>query len=476
MKLSVKKLLGLILASSMTFSLLTGCGSKESTDIVTDKDAVITQAPVEETETETTPEPTQEPAKDLGGMEITIGNWWEQDPPAPPATQQEEDTLAYRNEIMKKHNFNIKTVNLGTWGEYQEIMVTSTMSGDPAADIFIMDTQFVSAPLSQGLLYPLNTLENFDFTDEKWNQQVLEMMKLGDDTYGMATGRMEPRLGVFWNKRLFEEAGIDPELPYDLQASGEWTWEAFEEMAEQLTRDINNDGTPDVYGTASFSVEFFKGAVFSNNAKFIGKDDSGKFYNATNEANFIEAVQWARSFFDNGTHMPEPEGANWDWFIAAFKEGKVAMQAAEQYKVGTWADMQDDWGFVIFPKGPKGEMMTVFNENIVVMPVSLEKEDAENIAFAYNLFTETTPGYEDVDWRTNYYASFRDGRAVDETLPLFYDPKHGTLDLIRLIDGIDHGDLFFDVAAGAVTPAEGIEALQQKWQSFIDGANGVETE
>ena len=67
-----------------------------------------------------------------------------------------------------------------------------------------------------------------DFSEEKWNQQVKDIMTYKDGIYGMST-EMEPRAGIFYNKRMFEEAGIDPEEPYNLQASGEWTWAKFEE-------------------------------------------------------------------------------------------------------------------------------------------------------------------------------------------------------------------------------------------------------
>ena len=172
--------------------------------------------------------------------------------------------------------------------------------------------------------------------------------------------------------------------------------------------------------------------------------------------------------------MPQPEGSEWDWFIQAFIDGKVAMQCAEQYKVGTWKDMDDDWGFVIFPKGPKGEMMTVFTENTVVMPATLDKERAEDVAFAYNLYTETTPGYEDEDWKTQYYTLFRDARAVEETLPLFYEPGHGTISLLAMIPGIDYGDVTYDLDAGALSPKEAVEKVQAQWQAHINASNGEE--
>lgn len=464
----LKKQIGLILVFAMTISLLAACGKSEK-DTLSDANQESTPTPVEES----TPEPTEAPPKDLNGMEITIANWWEQDPPPPPATQKEEDTLAYRDEIMAKHNFKMKVVNLGSWSEYQEIVVTSIMAGAPAADIFVMDQKFIAAPVQQNLLYPLNTLENINFTEEKWNQQILKLMTFGENTYGMSHGRMEPRLGVFWNKRLFEEAGINPDEPYDKQANGTWTWDALKDYAIKTTRDTNNDGIMDTYGIASFSKDFFRGVVFSNNAKYIGTDENGKFYNATGEENFLEALQWGRDLYDEGYHMPQPEGSNWDWFIAPFKEGKVAMQCAEVWKTNNWKDMEDDFGFVIFPKGPKGEMMTAFQDNIVVMPATLDKQKAEDIAFAYNLWTETTPGYEDEDWKADYYSRFRDARAVEETLPLFYELKHGTVSYLSLIKGIDYGDVTYDLDAGALSPIESVEKVQQQWQQYIDEANGL---
>lgn len=470
MKNYLKKSLVLILAVVFAMSMLVACGKKTPTE--TDK-PTVTQAPVQ-AEATATPVPTEAP-KDLGGMEITIGDWWSTDPAPEPATQREEDTLAYRQEIMDQYNFTIKPVNLGTWNEYQEIVVSSIMAGDPAADVFVMDQQFIAAPKQQGLLYPLNTLKNFDFTAAKWNPQVKELMTFDNNIYGMNVGRMEPRLGIFFNKRLFEEAGIDPNLPYDLQASGNWTWDEFKKLAAKLTRDTNNDGTPDTYALASFSIHWFRGCVFSNGAEFIGKDENGDFVNKTGDANFLEALEWGRSFYDEGYHMPQPEGSNWDWFNAPFKEGKVAMQAYEEYMVNQFKDMADDFGFVIFPKGPHGEMMTVFTENVVVMPAGVDEAKADNVAFAYNLYTDTTPGYEDEDWKTNFYPLFRDSRAVDETLPLFYEPEHGTISYLPLIAGLGYGDVTYDLDAGAKTPAELIEKVQQQWQSFIDTANGIKT-
>lgn len=464
MKKHFQKFLAILLVLTMVASM-SACGKKNDTKKTSGEADKTTKAAAT---------PTEKP-RDLGGMSIKFANWWETE--TKPTTQKEEDTQKYREDIQKKYNCKIKVVNLGSWNEYQSIVVSSIMAGNPAADVFTMDQQFLAAPLQQGLLYSLNTIKAFDgFKDKKWNTTVKDMMTFKGNVYGMSVGRMEPRLGIFFNKRLFEEAGLDKDLPYDLQKKGEWTWDKFEELCKKLTRDTNNDGKPDTYALASFSIDFFKGCVFSNNAEFIGKDKNGKFYNATHTANFLQALQWGRGLYDKGYEMPQPKGSNWDWFIAKFKEGKVAMQCAEEYKVSTWKEMDDDWGFVIFPKGPKGEMMTVFAENVNVMPAGMDAQRAENVAYMYNLWTNDTPGYENdtEGWKTNYYPLFRDSRAVDETLPLFYEPKHGSISLLPLVDGVAYGQITFSLDAGQKTPQEVIESASKMWKTAIDKANGDE--
>ncbi len=417
----------------------------------------------------------EEPAMDLGGMEIVIGDWWSSEEPAAPTTAKEEATLEYRDMIQEKYNFTMKQVSVGGWDDMQELFTTSTMAEDPAASLFILSPSWIAQPLANGLLYDLSTLDNVDLKDSKWNQEVVNTMTYGDSVYGVAAGRAEPKLGVYWNKRLFEEAGLDPNLPYDLQASGEWTWDKFEELCKKLTIDKNNDGVIDTYALASFSVDFMRGAVVSNSAVYIGKDDSGKFFNGTEDPKFLEAAQWFQSLIEKGYEMPEPEDAEWDWFINAFHDAKVAMAYGEQYKVGSWDDMSDDWGFVLCPKGPKATTYNgYFNDNIVVMPSSFDKETAEKIAFAYNLWSAPTPGYEDEEenWKDTYYTRFRDERAVDETLTMMYD---GTMEVIpeylTFVYGTSFGDLAYSLYGLDATPAEKIEEVKGLWETLISDAN-----
>ncbi|BCJ94024.1 hypothetical protein acsn021_15930 [Anaerocolumna cellulosilytica] len=472
MKQGMKKWLALLVTVVLCAGSFTACGGENGKQTV--GESTVTPEATEAAQTEVTPEAEEEPAMDLGGMEIVIGDWWSSETEAEPANAMEEARLEYREMIQEKYNFTMKQVSISNYDGMQELFTTSVMADDPAAQIFLLSPAWISQPLANGLLYDLSTLNSLDFNQNKWIRNVKEIMSFGDSIYGMAAGKAEPKLGVYWNKRLFKEAGLDPDLPYDLQASGEWTWNKFEELCKKLTIDSNNDGTIDSYAMANFSIDFFRGAVVSNNARFIGKDDAGKFYNATNEPNFLEALQWGVGLIEKGYEMPVPTDAEWDWFISAFRDAKVAMQAAEQYQVGTWEEMPDDWGFVLFPKGPKSDTYSVyFGDNVAVIPSCYDKETAEKIAFAYNLWTEPTPGYEDEDsWKDGYYTRFRDERAVDETLTMMYD---GTSvennDNLPLVYGTSYGDILYAVYALEKTPAEKIEEIAATWKALIEDAN-----
>ncbi len=472
MKNVTKKLLALMLVLALSMAMLTACGDKTPTD---GDDPTPTQgAPDDKKEPE---DVVEEDPVDLGAIEITIGDWWSAEEPEEPKTQQEEDTLAYRTEIQEKYNFTLKQVGITDWGGMQELFTTSVMADAPAAEMFLLEGAWTAQPLANGLLYDLSTLENLDLTESKWNQNTVEVMTYGDAVYGFSHGRSEPRGGVFWNKRLFQEAGLDGDLLYDLQASGEWTWAKLEELADRLTRDTDNDGTIDTYALASFSSDMFASVLPSNNAKFIGRDDDGNFYNATTEPQFLEASQWIVGLIESGYEMQTPsEDANWDWFISAFHDSQVAMTFAEQYKVGTWADMTDDWGFVLPPKRSADDPYRIyFKDNVMVMPSTHDAETAEKIAFAYNLWTNPTPGYEDETdvWKENFYPVFRDARAVDETLELMHDPSTVVVnDFVNYVYGLETGpDFLWDVFGLNGTPAEKIEELSTKWESLINDAN-----
>lgn len=480
----IKKYAAAFLAATTVLGSLAACGGNKDADTK----PTTTPAGTEKTdnnnndenkEPDATPTPaaTPIPDRDLGGLEIIIGDHWSPEEPAAPTNAQEEATLKYRQEIMAKYNFKIQSKAVAGWGEMTDTCVNSITAGEPAAQIFELDYRFVAKPMANGLFYDLATLDELDFTEEKWSKAVMGLMTKGDSIYGMRAAKAEPRGGVIWNKRLFEEAGLDPNLPYDLQASGEWTWSKFEELCAKLTRDVNNDGVTDVYATVSQGAATMSILVASTGSDYFLKDENGMLTNNMGSKEVLDALNFAVDLYNKGYEMPQPEGSNWDWFIPAFREGKAAMQFNEEYNCqpgNNYGDqMEDPVGFVMPPK-PDGaaDYHSYVCDNISIIPSCYDAEMAGNIAFAYNVYTMATPGYDDPDdWKEQYYAHFEDERAVDETIVRFNDGK-STHFLNQTLISTDLGpDLLWQYPFANVTPADQVAAIKDSWDAIVAEAN-----
>lgn len=463
MKASMKKMIAMGLCAVMAVGTLTGCGGGESKESSTTGTSVTKQGADKKV------------FDDLGGMEIKIGDWYTTTDDKEAKTDYAKATQKYIKEIGDKYNFTISRENIFSFTDMQTTYVNGVMANDPICDLFYLYQEVVSEPLINGLMKDLSKLPELDFTEEKWNPTVTNLMTIGDGIWGMSN-EDEPRGGIFYNKRMLKEAGIDENEPYDLQAANEWTWEKFEEYCKKLKKDTDGDGKTDQYAMASFSKYYLPMCAANNNATFIDRDENGKYVNKIDTDEFKYAMNWGMDLINKGYVMPKPASASaWDWYKAAFRDGEVAMQTSEVYEISAFADMEDDWGFVMFPYNQKNENATnksVPNDNIIVMPSCFPDDKAEKIAFAFDLYTEPTPGYtQEQAVKEKYYDKFRDDRAVDETLTMMHEEEHKQTSYVPMISDIELGDFCYGVYAGAETPAKKIEALSSKWNSKVDEVN-----
>lgn len=465
MKANMKKMIALGLSVVLVLGSLTGCG--ESGD---------NKAASGSGSTEKTTESQKTTFDDLGGMSVTVGDWYTSwDDLQNRTTEFGKAQNKYWKEIQEKYNFKIKRDNMFSYGEAQTSYVNEVMANNPNCQLYYLYQEFVSEPLMNSLMYDLSSLPEFDFSEEKWNPTVKDLMSIGNGLFGMSVEN-EPRGGIFFNKRLFKEAGIPEDEPYDLQANGQWTWDKFEDYCKKLTKDTDGDGKTDQYAMASFSKYYLPMCAATNNATFVTRAEDGSYENAINSSEFKDAMNWGVGLIKKGYIKPKPsEDIAWDWYKAAFRDGEAAMQTAEVYEISAFADMDDDWGFIMFPYNQDNKDATnkwIPNDNIVVMPSCFDKDTAEKIAFAYDLFTEPIEGFTIEEGRiADYYAKFRDERAVDETIMTMLQQEHIQTSYLPMISDLDYGDFCYPVYAGATTPQKQIEKLNSKWDSKIKTVN-----
>lgn len=499
----ISKRLRQIMAASMAVVMtvgLTACGSKQGGDATPTTPAnEPTKAPVNNegnngtNDNEGTPEEPTSPYEilkdadgnvyDLGGMEVIIRDWWSPAEPAEPSNAFEEARDEYYDWMQETYHFTVKREAIGDWGSNpQDFTDYVTNGGDDKNYLFILrqDGTVVTA-MNNDLMYDLATLDCLDFSEAKWQKtKVHELFSKngGKEIYAMASGDVEPRDCMFFNKRLVEEAGIMPADLYKWQADGTWTFEKWEECLSKVQRDIDNDGIIDVYGFVANMGEAYSDFVFSNNGSFVDRDANGMLYNDLESPETIYALTYAVGLRDK-YHKPQPEGAEWDWYKASFYNAEAAFLPDCAYFAGDlMKNMTDEYGCIVFPKGPSAdEYVSWTADNVFAIPSCYDADRAWKIAFVYDLYTADIPGFEENDnWKASYYNNFYDIESVDETLELVM--KGARVKFESVVAGIELGsDLLWNLGYTALddgsieTPAQAAERIRELWNSDIAEAN-----
>ncbi|MCR5460310.1 MAG: extracellular solute-binding protein [Acetatifactor sp.] len=390
---------------------------------------------------------------DLGGMEIIVRDWWSSDYEDPDYIKSEYELARdeYLDWIQETYNFTIKQVGISEWSNVpQDFVDYASAPADDNNYVFVLrNDQLLTNAMQAGLCVDLSKLSCLDFSRQKFQTNLThQVYTFGDAVYAMYAGGSEPRGGVYFNKRLLQEAGVDPDSIYDMQLNGTWTWDAFEELCQKVTRDTDNDGVIDVYACNSNTGVMIEQAVYSNGGNFITKDADGKFVNALKEDASIEGLRFAQHLLDEHWQQ-EPDGAAWDYYKEAYLNGEYVFLIDEAYVMSanlmTWYDendhvdpehpgMNDPVGFVMFPKGPQAtDYVNCWSNNFMCIPSNYDAQRAWNIAFAWNLYTDEVPGYENNDEWKKGYEGF-DDRALNETLAMMR--AKGTVNSNSLVSGI----------------------------------------
>lgn len=465
---NAKKLI-LVLAVAVFALACAACGKKENDPTPTPTQAATnTPTPTEDVK------PT-EPPRDLKGLEVVLGDWWSGEDWNKANNAYEEAYYEMLNDSMKNHNYTFTRKNLGGWGpEYTEAQMLAISKNEPMAQIITFDATWTAALLSQGAFLDVWNISTVDWSDSKWNKACIDAMKIGGGLYGFAAGT-EPRTGVFFNKAIFKQLGVDPELPYNLQAEGKWNWDAFKDLAKSLTKDTDNDGATDIFGVTGQNTVWFTAFLMSNGTHVITQDATGKLVMNANDTAVLDALNYGRTFYDEGYFCTEKEGDAWDYFKAAFYDGRVAMFIEEQYAISNINEQNIEAGFVCFPYGPAvNKPISIVRENVLIVPsCDSTKSVAEDIMYAYNVYTSVPEEYADDDqrWKAHYEALFNDERAVNETCNFLINKYDQYMNASFLIPSFAPNWLY--ELGGGATGAETVEAHSAEWQTQVDEFNAA---
>ena len=402
---------------------------------------------------------------DFEGMNIVIGDWY---------TTPESEAKSTESKMLKAWHewttstYNVNIVQKKLWGAngYFEMVknycvqdYVEAVAGNPDESyVFIIDESIAQQGVRAGLFYDLSTVGNISYYDSvKYNQSAVNRLGRGRSFYSFGWEKNENLPGVYFNKRILQEHGYTSEYLYDLQAQGKWTWKTFENLCKKFTKDTDYDGDTDIWAMAADMNDFSELCLASNGTSLVRKDVNGIYYNNLISSKTSEAFSWMRDMWKKYQY-PQGKNDTDDYCYDVFLQGKTAFLVGHQdIKVARHSlqNMMDDYGFVCFPMGPRGEnkYYTVVNPKIAVIPSWYSHSRVEKIAKALDLYFTPVPTNASYDaWKKNYISLFRDARAGSETLEIMGENKISDVHL--LIKDFPAHEIVHNVLTGVNTLEE----------------------
>jgi multiple sugar transport system substrate-binding protein len=170
--------------------------------------------------------------QETSGNKQTTITWWIEN-------WQEDQAKQCIQEFTAEHpNYKIEYTIFSYDTMDSQEMIGLQSSNPP--DIVNVMLAWTPSFASRGLLEPLEEYIVRDQVDIKdfW-QSAIDGASYKNKIYGLPY--RDEAMGLYWNKDMFREAGLDPEKPPQ-------TFQELREMALKLTKDTNSDGTIDQYG------------------------------------------------------------------------------------------------------------------------------------------------------------------------------------------------------------------------------------
>jgi fructooligosaccharide transport system substrate-binding protein len=344
--------------------------------------------------------------------------------------------------VEEKYNINVVYETYpadAVWGGGRErFIITNSLNDTPQAHIYEMPSYSIAVLAEGGAILPLDSLIEEYGNPGYWPEKAAFGTVLGqqyayDDSYPLV-GQ-----GIFYNISLLEDFLGDGmgTLPSELWLDGDWDWDAFEDIAEQLLPGISSLG---VEGAAVIGGRPYNWAYQMLGANGVHVVDSNlRSQLATQPA--IDTL----SFLNGLVTVP----GMWEYASASlsnatapqFKEGNIAFHNGEPYWIydsTKWLGYDFEMGYVPYPTGPNTAtdlsnyyVNEVYGKTsyVVSSSYSLDKVQPgyENIAFheetIFRIWADLQY-FPEIDSTTGYVST---DEIVEEwsfnTLELYYSPE-----------------------------------------------------
>lgn len=188
----------------------------------------------------------------------------------------------------------------------------------------------------------------FDWTSKLWSgvKSYVDANKWKGGIWTVPDGTTRDAY-VFYNKEMLDEAG--EAYPADLFKQGKWNWDTFYDMAQNLTVDAKNTGTPTQYGVV---LGEYNDLLATTGTVFVSMNSSGIPQNNLKSAavqrymDFIVKLKKSTAYYGGSANVRD-----------AFAQGQVAMVVGRSWYRSSWTSMikKGMVGSAPVPKDPQAD-------------------------------------------------------------------------------------------------------------------------
>lgn len=357
MRRKMSGLLSLGLAFALTASMLSGCGSQPAADSGASQEESTAEASDQAAEDSGAADETK--ADDAAAEPITIQFWnsW---------TGADGELLTELVDEFNETNDNGITIEMDIMpsNDMSQKVATSVGAGT-AAPLLLYNTAIKFSYGKEGELMNIDGI--FERTNLKKEDFDAEVLKLGEfDGTDYFIPMQASTYYFFWNKDLFEEAGLDPETPPA-------TWDEYEEMAVKLT-----DPDRNIYGSGTqYNSSYIQMCGLRNyGGEMITSNGDGTFtYNLADNEGYAKYLGIMAGLISNGQGTMEGGGDD------LFRAGQAGMLVSGPWLLTGVKESGINYGIALMPGGDAGAYNPLMGAGFTILEKASEEEKAAACKF-----------------------------------------------------------------------------------------------
>ena len=351
----------------------------------------------------------EHPILDFAGGTIRYATWMRNflDPFFPFAKQTELNEMKKTcfTRAMDEHDATIQWVSyfndINHWNE----IINGHLAGTPSSDLFNINSHYLGRLVRAGAVRPITEFVEKYMPDYYWESNT-QIGTWDGEIYGFWNERHNVNMGIYVNLDLINE--YSQTNPAELWQNGEWDWDAFERMAQEIK--ANAPADLKIFGINSYHAgSYFIG---SNGGRIINPETNAF---ELNEPRTIRALEFMRDLTQDEYLYFAEEGDSQT--RSEFVQGNMVFYFGSDWISGDpnilkpGSAVQFTLGMVPFPVGPDvTDIETEYRLPITVSNLWVVRGDAtdEEAEKYVQFFVNSIPWGDDVEQDFRYYQTMED--------------------------------------------------------------------